>query len=503
MPFISPPPVTGNLPGVLSTGFGQVASRGWVSSSASNGTDLKTTSRSRHYLPNQCSDIRLVYANVICTTGGLETAATTPITVTAALEYPQGVVNPMTFNGQTSIIIPAGSIVVSDPCGLDFAAGSVVWPRQCVAQGGTTVWPTNTQSVFNGGNAGADGDGFGGKVTNATNAAPIVISTSGNHNLTTGDQVTISGVAGNTAANGTFTATKVSATTFSLNTTTGNGAYTGGGQILGLDLTLAGSAVCIGSGGTNMFAPSAIIGRLPYGVKQPYAVILGDSIAAGTGDTSNSSWIIRALGGALTPTVPYVMLAISGTLASQFADSANYPTQSEKRRKLGMGAPYVFVPYGTNDFASRTLAQLQADQLAICSSVQTRGGRAIVATLFPKTTTTDSWTTSANQTVTANEAIRTGYNDWVRAGCPIVAGVAVAAGTAGALLAGSSSHPVWSTINPCVYVEANAANALTVNGGRWLATGSANGPTSDGVHPSSAYHILAAQALSVTSLVAF
>lgn len=65
-------------------------------------------------------------------------------------------------------------------------------------------------------------------ITGATNASPIVVSSSG-HGLSTGDRVTITGVTGNTAANGTFVITKVSNDTFSLNTSVGNGAYGSGG----------------------------------------------------------------------------------------------------------------------------------------------------------------------------------------------------------------------------------------------------------------------------------
>lgn len=84
-----------------------------------------------------------------------------------------------------------------------------------------------------------------GLITNATNASPIVI-TSANHNLQTGDRVTISGVVGNTAANGTFTITRISSSTFSLSTT-GSGAYSNGGtwNITGLyyvSLTISGAA---------------------------------------------------------------------------------------------------------------------------------------------------------------------------------------------------------------------------------------------------------------------
>lgn len=85
------------------------------------------------------------------------------------------------------------------------------------------------------GNAGLMTNGTGnlsfkesGTVTGATNASPIVI-TSASHGLTTGMKVTVASVGGNTSANGTWTITVVSSSTFSLDTSTGNGAYTSGG----------------------------------------------------------------------------------------------------------------------------------------------------------------------------------------------------------------------------------------------------------------------------------
>lgn len=67
-------------------------------------------------------------------------------------------------------------------------------------------------------------------VTGATNASPIVITTA-THSLTTGDVVTIASVSGNTNANGTFRVTVVSSTTFSLDGSAGNAAYTSGGTV--------------------------------------------------------------------------------------------------------------------------------------------------------------------------------------------------------------------------------------------------------------------------------
>lgn len=70
-------------------------------------------------------------------------------------------------------------------------------------------------------------------VTGATNASPIVITTSTAHGYDTDDYVTILAVTGNTAANGCSKITKLSGTTFSLNGTTGSGAYVSGGIAVG------------------------------------------------------------------------------------------------------------------------------------------------------------------------------------------------------------------------------------------------------------------------------
>ena len=70
-------------------------------------------------------------------------------------------------------------------------------------------------------------------VTAATNASPIQITTSAANALTTGQTVTISGVTGNTAANGTWIITVINSTNFTLNSSTGNGAYISGGNVNG------------------------------------------------------------------------------------------------------------------------------------------------------------------------------------------------------------------------------------------------------------------------------
>jgi len=68
-------------------------------------------------------------------------------------------------------------------------------------------------------------------VNGATNASPIQVSTVGTHGLTTGQYVTIIGVQGNFAANGTFPIINTGTNSFTLTGSAGNGAYTSGGTV--------------------------------------------------------------------------------------------------------------------------------------------------------------------------------------------------------------------------------------------------------------------------------
>lgn len=65
-------------------------------------------------------------------------------------------------------------------------------------------------------------------ITGATNTNPISITTAADHNLRNGDTVVITGVLGNTAANGTWAIT-VGGTNFFTIPVAGNGVYAGGG----------------------------------------------------------------------------------------------------------------------------------------------------------------------------------------------------------------------------------------------------------------------------------
>lgn len=75
-------------------------------------------------------------------------------------------------------------------------------------------------------------------VVSASNATPIVMGVT-SHGFSNGDIVVQGGIAGNTAANGTFKVANVTASTYEITSihgtnTTGNGAYTSGGYAVNL-----------------------------------------------------------------------------------------------------------------------------------------------------------------------------------------------------------------------------------------------------------------------------
>lgn len=90
-------------------------------------------------------------------------------------------------------------------------------------------------------------------ITSVSNASPAVITTDLTHGLSNGESVTISGSEGITSINGTFTATVLTSTTFSIPVdTTSAGTYTGGGI---LDTNPRNEVVTIIDGGDTYAIP--------------------------------------------------------------------------------------------------------------------------------------------------------------------------------------------------------------------------------------------------------
>lgn len=72
-------------------------------------------------------------------------------------------------------------------------------------------------------------------ITAATNTSPITLTTSVPHGVADVHTVTVAGVLGNTAANGTWIGERVGTNTIKLRGTAGSGAYTSGGTLIRTD----------------------------------------------------------------------------------------------------------------------------------------------------------------------------------------------------------------------------------------------------------------------------
>lgn len=135
-------------------------------------------------------------------------------------------------------------------------------------------------------------------ITGATNAAPIVITTSATHGLSTGHSVKITSVGGNTNANGSWLVKVLTTTTFELVDSKGNDAYTTGGSatyaIVATSAAhgyLAGSRVTIaGVGGATAvngtWWPVGLVGSTSFTIPAPAASVYTTGGIIGDGGVS-------------------------------------------------------------------------------------------------------------------------------------------------------------------------------------------------------------------------
>lgn len=215
--------------------------------------------------------------------------------------------------------------------------------------------------------------------------------------------------------------------------------------------------------GTGAFSPVAILGF--NSTPSSCVGIVGDSIAIGTGDVGTSfgsmdtaldnGWVMRLL----NRQVPYVWY-------SKYADTASVMALNQHWRSGPLEHMTVMLDeLGINDFVSlsHTAAQVANDKLSLARQASVRGLPLYWTTISPVTTSTDLWATTGNQTKFANDSARVTFNDWLRAGAPIVQSgglwVYTAVGTGGATVIGQSGHPVTGYFD-----VANAIESATDSG---------------------------------------
>ena len=122
----------------------------------------------------------------------------------------------VTISGAAGNTAANGTFLVAHVTSNSFTLGSPVGTQTYTSDGQWSVFHPASQV----------------QITGASNANPIVITAANTTGLLPGDQVLISGVEGNTNANGVHTVSNLTATTFELSGVAGNSAYTGGGTWL-------------------------------------------------------------------------------------------------------------------------------------------------------------------------------------------------------------------------------------------------------------------------------
>jgi hypothetical protein len=134
------------------------------------------------------------------------------------------------------------------------------------------------------------------QITGATNASPIVLTVTSTFGLATGMPGLVTGVQGNPAANGYWPSfTVVDGTHVSLDGSTGNGAYTGGGVLEAGDLGLVDSILQANA------VPLTVTAQTVSAIAQGLTVVIAVSVPAAQG-----SAVVAALTAATTQYVASV-----------------------------------------------------------------------------------------------------------------------------------------------------------------------------------------------------
>lgn len=183
-------------------------------------------------------------------------------------------------------------------------------------------------------------------------------------------------------------------------------------ETIGSDLTASGSVEVTTVTARQVFSPTAVLAG-SSDVWPPVTVFgIGDSNMRGQGTENAEKSPFRT--GLWTAGMPMMNTGKSGMTAEDWGVSA----VRDRYGSLGVGAKYAWIHFGTNDIGSwaRTAAKTISDLKDVIAYVNRQGQKAIVNTIPPRTTSTDSWATVAGQTVLATEATRLEINAAVRAG---------------------------------------------------------------------------------------
>jgi len=273
------------------------------------------------------------------------------------------------------------------------------------------------------------------------------------------------------------------------------------------DLTDDGGGASINHGTGNSYSPIAILGNVASGPLPPSAALLGDSIQAGKGDDG--------IGGSTRGGAAYrALTGITGTtITSTFVPSQNIgfvnagPIPGEKlsnftdtnsgvpRKAASLLASTVISNYGTNDLYDGS-SQEMVRIIKLAYGYTLAGVKFIQETFVPKTTSTDGWRTTTNQTINADNASRVILNNWFRN-----------TATAGSVITGETAHGTANGSNQVFSTSiafVGGTETVTINGTPTTAyTYDTSTALPDGTTAASGFKFTAAPANGATILVTY
>lgn len=345
------------------------------------GTITCATSRTRHRVTRNCTNIRLVYSGLKSLStfavpselgigNAWECKASIHLISSGTTEEAK---IPVTFNGRRLALVPNGGLLISDPISVDLPADKEFF-------------------VYTFANR-LDSDSYseaGGEV----GLLPATVSYWPRESTTRNyDSSYDAGV-------GSQLSTSTGIDPFTLDKT--DGAYA--------DLTVGNQATC---------GPIAIIGDELSQTGQPAVALIGDSILAGAGDRPRTDFTWAGRGyfdQFLSGQCPAFQASLGGDGAAYKIGVYSY--NFHNRFRFVEMCDIAYVALGTNDLVAGTaLATIQSALTTLATQLKARGVRKVIlATALPRTTSTDGWQTLANQTVVATNDFtnqRALFNAWV------------------------------------------------------------------------------------------
>ena len=191
-----------------------------------------------------------------------------------------------------------------------------------------------------------------------------------------------------------------------------NGERCGFGPTAIADMTMSGAYDTMPDNGTDaIFRPLAIVAP----TKKRSVLIVGDSRSFGIGDTPSETSDQGNVDRSISRACGTINVSRSGVAAFEFLAS------HALRLPLAQYCSTVYVHLGINDaLAGNTAATIIGNLQSVAALFSAKP--VWTATLEPVTTSTDGWTTAANQTVDASDGVRQAINTAIRGGLAGFAG---------------------------------------------------------------------------------